>query len=66
MAVVYDKLLNKPLLHRHDPLVLMDSNGILWDLTVSVAGALVITQETTSSNAGLVIGMFPLTLTYTS
>ena len=62
--VVYDKLLNKALLHRHDPLVLKDSNGVFWDLTISTSGTLVITQE--NNNAGLVIGMFPLTLTYAS
>jgi hypothetical protein len=66
MAVVFDKLLGKPLLHRHDPLVLMDENGFYWDVTVSTAGALVVTQETVPVHGvGMPIGLL-LTLTYAS
>jgi hypothetical protein len=66
--VVYDKLLNKVLLHRHDPLVLKDSNGIYWDVTVDTAGALVVTQEASAGpgTAGQPIGLFPYILTYAS
>jgi hypothetical protein len=61
--VTYDKLLGQPLLHRHDPLRLKDSNGVFWDITVSVAGALVVTQV--STNAGMPMGLL-LSLTYSN
>ena len=59
MAVVYDKLLGKVLLHRHDPLYLKDPNGIMWAVTVDITGTLVITLAPTggASNTGQAYGL---------
>lgn len=62
MGVTYDDLLGKVLLHTHDPLVLTDSNGIPWNVTVSTSGTLVVTQ---AYKTGQPMGLL-LTLTYSS
>lgn len=42
--VKFDKLLNKPVLHIHDPLYLKDSGGNEWQLTVDTDGRVVTTR----------------------
>lgn len=67
MAVVYDKLLGTELLHTHDgmivnSIILVDSNGVQWELTVDTDGAL-ITTPLNQIQSGNPVGLL-LSLTY--
>lgn len=64
MSVVYDKLLNQPLLHNHKTWYMVSPDGSIWDMSIDDTGALVSTKRVPITPAtGNPIGLL-LTLTY--
>lgn len=62
MAVVYDQLLNKPLLHNHKTWWMQSADGSIWDISIDNTGALVSTKRVVST-VGTPMGLL-LSLTY--
>jgi hypothetical protein len=64
MGVVYDKLLNRPLLHNHKTWYMVSPDASIWDVTIDDTGTIVTTKrEPIVPMTGNPIGLL-LSLTY--